>query len=97
MFSANTSIREAIGFMERAAYTKAQSEAYNKWKIDTLTVSSMFNAAKEEGEHNKAVEVALRTLEMGLTIEDASKLSGLPPEQINEIRKSALSRLNSTV
>jgi predicted transposase/invertase (TIGR01784 family) len=42
-------IREAISYMERAAYTKAQLAAYDKWKIDTLTASSMLSAAKEEG------------------------------------------------
>ena len=29
-------IREAIGYVEKAAYTKAQLWTYDKWKIDTL-------------------------------------------------------------
>jgi hypothetical protein len=35
----------------------------------------------EKGEHQKAVAVALKAIEMGMTIEDASKLSGLSMEK----------------
>ena len=45
----NDDIREAIGYMERAAYTKAQLAAYDKWKIDTMTANSMLIASKDEG------------------------------------------------
>jgi predicted transposase/invertase (TIGR01784 family) len=47
---AHDDICEAIGYMERAAYTKAQLEAYDKWKIDTMTATSMLSASKAEGE-----------------------------------------------
>ncbi|MDR0795604.1 MAG: Rpn family recombination-promoting nuclease/putative transposase, partial [Tannerella sp.] len=46
----NDDIREAVGYMERAAYTKVQLDAYDKWKIDTMTVTSMISDSKEEGE-----------------------------------------------
>ena len=46
---ANDDIREAISYMERAAYTKAQLAAYDKWKIDTMTATSMLSASKAEG------------------------------------------------
>jgi predicted transposase/invertase (TIGR01784 family) len=49
-------IREAISYMERAAYTKAQLAAYDKRKIDTMTVTSMLSASKAEGlEEGKAI------------------------------------------
>ena len=45
----NDDIREAISYMERAAYTKAQLAAYDKWKIDTWTTSGMLYTSKAEG------------------------------------------------
>jgi len=41
----------------------------------------------EKGEHKKACSVALKALEMGMTIEDASKLSGLSIQQIEKLIK----------
>jgi predicted transposase YdaD len=35
--------------MERAAYTKAQLDAYDRRKIDTMTLTSMISASKNEG------------------------------------------------
>jgi len=46
----NNDIREAVGYVERGAYTKEQLEAYDKWKIDTITARSMLSAALEKGE-----------------------------------------------
>ena len=49
-------ICEAISYIERAAYTKAQLAAYDKWKIDTMTATSMLSASKVEGlEEGKAI------------------------------------------
>jgi predicted transposase/invertase (TIGR01784 family) len=92
---AHDDIREAIGYMERAAYTKAQLEAYDKWKIDTMTATSMISASKaegeaiglEKGERKKAVTVALKALEMGMSIGKASQLSGLSEEEIGELTR----------
>jgi len=103
---------EAVGYMERAAYTKEQLDAYDQRKIDAMTERSVLNDAKKEGEaigmekgeaigmekgeaigmekgeaigeQKKAITVALKALEMGMSIEDASKLSGLSKEQIEE-------------
>ena len=110
----NDDIREAISYMERAAYTKAQLAAYDKWKIDTMTATSMLSASKaegleegeaiglekgeaiglikgeaiglEKGEQKKALTVALRAIEMGMSIEDACKLSGLSIEHIEKLK-----------
>jgi len=57
-------ICEAIRYMERAAYTKAQLAAYDKWKIDTMTATSMLSASRAEGlEEGEAIG-----LEKGKTI-----------------------------
>jgi predicted transposase/invertase (TIGR01784 family) len=101
----NDNTREAVGYMERAAYTKEQLFTYDKWKIDILTERSIIDDALRKGEaigiekgeaigleegeaigeQKKAVTVALKALEMGMSIEDASKLSGLSKEQIEEL------------
>ena len=46
---AHAHIREAVGYMERAAYTKEQLAAYDKWKIAAMTERSAINDAKREG------------------------------------------------
>ena len=46
----NDETREAVSYMERAAYTKEQLLYYDKWKIDTMTASSMLETSKAEGE-----------------------------------------------
>ena len=43
-------IREAVGYMERGAYTKEELAAYDKYKIDWLTARSMLDEAEERGE-----------------------------------------------
>ena len=45
----NELTREAVGYMERAAYTKEQLFTYDKWKIDALTERSMIDDALEKG------------------------------------------------
>ena len=45
----NDFTREAVGYMERAAYTKEQLAAYDKWKIAAMTERSAINDAKREG------------------------------------------------
>jgi predicted transposase/invertase (TIGR01784 family) len=42
-------IREALSYMERAAYTKEQLLTYDKWKIDVLTEQGMIDNARDEG------------------------------------------------
>jgi predicted transposase/invertase (TIGR01784 family) len=104
-FLENEHIREAVGYVEKGAYTKAQLDAYDKRKIDTMTVTGMLDDALEKGEaiglekgeaiglekgkaigeQKKAGYVALKAIEMGMTVDDASKLSGLTIEQINDM------------
>ena len=45
----NELIREAVGYMEKAAYTKEQLAAYDKWRIAVMTERSAINDAKKEG------------------------------------------------
>ena len=52
----NNDISEAIGYMERSAYTKEQLDAYYKNKIDTMTASGMIATALTEGRAEGRVE-----------------------------------------
>ena len=88
-FFENAHICEAVGYVEIGAYTKAQLDAYDKRKVDAMTVTGMLDDALEKGEaigeHKKACYVAQKAIEMGMTVDDASRLSDLTVEQINEI------------
>ena len=90
----NDHIREAIGYMERSAYTKKQLDAYYQWKIDTMTARSMISNAEaiglekgeaiglEKGERKKAFAVAQNALKMGMSEENIIKLTGLNKEDL---------------
>ena len=45
----NEYIREAVGYMERGAYTKDELASYDKWKIDQMTARGMLEEAEEKG------------------------------------------------
>ena len=45
----NELTREAVSYMEKAAYTKGQLETYDKWKIAAMTERSAFSDAIKEG------------------------------------------------
>jgi predicted transposase/invertase (TIGR01784 family) len=97
----NELTREAVGYMEKSAYTKEQLMTYDKWKIAAMTERSAINDALrkgkamgieegeaigiEEGEHKKAVTVALKAMEMGMSVDSAGILSGLSKEQIEKL------------
>jgi len=81
----NALTREAVGYMEKAAYTKEQLAAYDKWKIAAMTERSAINDAKREGEHRKAVTIAQKALQMGMSVEDTCKLTDLSEQQIKEL------------
>ena len=45
----NELTREAVGYMERAAYTKAQLLTYDQWKINLLTERGIISDARDKG------------------------------------------------
>lgn len=81
--------------MERAAYTKAQLDAYDRRKIDTMTLTSMISASKDEGlEEGKAIglaigleQAAINCQKAGYPIDTIALVTGLTAEQITEILK----------
>jgi predicted transposase/invertase (TIGR01784 family) len=97
----NALTREAVGYMEKAAYTKEQLAAYDKWKIAAMTERSAINDAKregeaiglekgeaiglEKGEYKKAATIAEKLLQKGMSIEDICDTTGLSKQQIEEL------------
>jgi len=84
----NEHTREAVGYMERAAYSKEQLLTYDKWKIDVLTERGMIDDAIAEGQMKEKIEIVLKALEMGMSIEDTGKLTNLSINQIEEIQRN---------
>jgi len=85
----NEFTREAVEYVEKAAYTKEQLEVYDKWKIAAMTERSALKDARREGKIEGEIEVmikiAQKALEMGMSIEDAGKLTGLSKAQIEKL------------
>jgi predicted transposase/invertase (TIGR01784 family) len=94
----NDETREAVNYARRAAYSKQQLEAYDKWIINIMTersiLSNALNAGKkegrEEGRKEEKIEIALKLYEKGMAIEDISETTGLSIQQIEEIIKKTM-------
>ena len=93
----NKYICEAIGYMERSAYTKEELDAYQQWKIDVMTATEMIENAQEKGEaiglekgeaigiantNRKAIENALNA---GYSIEIMQTITDLSVDEINNL------------
>jgi len=81
----NDLTREAVRYMEQAAYTRDQLDEYYNRKIGAMTERSVINDAKKEGGYEKAVLIAKNLLKKGMSIEDVSDATGLSKEQIEEL------------
>jgi len=84
----NDLTREAVGYMERAAYTKEQLATYDKWKIAAMTERSAINDAKREGEANIQRKVIANGIRAGYSLEIISTISGLSVEEVEKIIKN---------
>jgi predicted transposase/invertase (TIGR01784 family) len=89
----NEFTREAVGYMKRAAYTKEELEAYDKWKIDIMTERSAINDARregiekgiEKGEKLKTIEIAKKLKTRGMSFEQIREITDLTIEEIEKI------------
>jgi predicted transposase/invertase (TIGR01784 family) len=85
----NKLTREAVGYMEKAAYTKEQLEAYDKWKIAAMTERSALKDAKREGKIEgkieNALEIAVKMLKKGTPVEDICDYTELSHEQVQKL------------
>ena len=53
----NEYTREALGYVERGAYTKEQLEQYEQRKIDTMTSQAIIKEAEEKAEERARKEI----------------------------------------
>jgi predicted transposase/invertase (TIGR01784 family) len=94
----NEEICEAVGYMERAAYTKEQLMTYDKWKINVLTERGMIDDARAEGEasgiaksegkwRKEKIGIAIKMLKKGIILEEVQDMTNLSIQQIEEILK----------
>ena len=83
----NELTREAVEYMEKAAYSKEQLATYDKWKIAAMTERSALKDAKIEGKIEGKIEVALNLLKEGVPIMVVSNATGLSIQQIEELKK----------
>jgi predicted transposase/invertase (TIGR01784 family) len=97
----NEFTREAVGYMERSAYTKKQLETYDKMKIAVMTERSALNDAlkkgltegeaiglkkgKAEGKIEGKIEVVLNAHKNGLSLDAIHAITKLTKEEIEEI------------
>ena len=81
----NELTREAVGYMEKAAYTKEQLEVYDKWKIAAMTERSALKDARKEGIMEGIIATAQKMLKDGMTIENVCKYTALSRQQIENL------------
>jgi len=89
----NEDIREAVGYVERGAYTKEQLETYYNWKIDYMTTRSMIDTAltegrakgRAEGEANNQKKSIANGVRAGYSVDIISTISGLSIEEVMKI------------
>jgi predicted transposase/invertase (TIGR01784 family) len=84
---------EAVGYMEKAAYTKEQLAVYDKWKLAAMTERSTLKDAKKEGKIEGRIEgkmeekreIAINLLKESVSIKIISSATGLSTEQIKQL------------
>lgn len=82
-------IHKALGLVEHSAYTEKELAAYDKfWDIirtENTLISSAERKGERKGEINKAFEIAKNLKQMGLSISDIAKATGLAEEVLNNL------------
>jgi predicted transposase/invertase (TIGR01784 family) len=80
-------ISEAIGYIERGAYTKQQLDAYDHNLDVIMTEISALADATRLGEKKAKVAVVLKAEKAGYSVENIALLTDLSPEQVTAILK----------
>jgi len=79
----NELIREAVGYMEKSAYTKEQIATYDKYKDTIMVAISLVSDAKTE----EKLEIAKNLKALGIPIDQISIATKLSIEDIKQISK----------
>ena len=74
--------------MERAAYTKAQLEAYDHWKIAAMSERSAIKDALKEGREEGIKMTAVNLLNAGVSIEIVCNATHLSKQQVENLKAS---------
>ncbi|MCD1258942.1 hypothetical protein B5M42_008840 [Paenibacillus athensensis] len=72
-----------LEFLSQDVEARRQYEMRQKALHDE---ASMLAGAREEGEHNKAKEIALKLLNKGMDVAMTAEVSGLSVEEVNQLR-----------
>jgi predicted transposase/invertase (TIGR01784 family) len=91
----NEFINQAAELCEIGAFTQKELDQYEKYWDMIRTERTMIGGAKREGiEEGRAEgraegksEIAMKALDMGMSVEDITKLTGLSLEEINKLIK----------
>jgi flagellar biosynthesis/type III secretory pathway protein FliH len=67
----NELTKEALGYVERSAYTKGQLDAYYDWKIDIMTEIAFYDDAYEKGVKKGIEDGMEKGMEKGIAQEKA--------------------------
>ena len=91
-------IRKALDILQHINFTQAERDAYEdrlKWlRIETNTLKKQFNDGKaegiekgiEKGKKEKALDMAKKMLQCGISIENIADISGLSYQGIKELK-----------
>jgi len=98
----NDYIREAVGYMERSAYSKEELDRYYQWRVDAMTATAMLKNAEAKGlEKGEAIglkkgrkeleeereKMVLNSHQAGISVETIATVTGLTSDWIMEILK----------
>jgi predicted transposase/invertase (TIGR01784 family) len=86
----NELIREALNYMKRAAYSKKELKAYDKWKIDIMTERSAINDARKEGlaeGEQERLELKQSLTEKDQSLAEKDKLLEEQKKEIEELKR----------
>ena len=81
----NEYTREAVGYMEISAYTKAQLITYDKFRDAIMTERSLIGDAFRKGGAKELKKVVINSRQSGLSVEIISTITGLTIDEIEKI------------
>ena len=84
----NEYTREAVDYMEKAAYTKEQLAAYDKWKIAAMTERSALKDARKEGVKEGIEITAMNLLKAGVSDEIICNATNLSLQQVEKLKSN---------
>ena len=80
--SADKNIKEALELVEHSVFTDEELEQYDKFWDIIRTENTLISSAEKKGETNKALEIAKNLKQMGISVVDIAKATGLSEEEI---------------